>query len=103
MAPQTVGKPRAVELLQIAVGGVAGLVGGSLAGVAVFQSAIMALVGGMGGAVFGLIAALKGIEGEDGRARQATAGSDRPPVMPPAPDAVRQAKADPRLTGRSAA
>jgi hypothetical protein len=57
--------PRAAELLQIALGGVAGLVGGALAGAAVFQSVIVALLGGMGGAVFGLIAALKRLEGDE--------------------------------------
>jgi hypothetical protein len=103
MTPQTVERPSAVELLQIALGGAAGLVAGALAGAAVVQSVVVALAGGLGGAVFGLIAALKHIEGEDGRGRevkatvaQAPAGFDRPLVKLPAPDAVRQA-------GRSAA
>ena len=109
MAPQTVPeRPSAVELFQIALGGLAGLVGGALAGVAVFQSEIVALAGGMGGAVLGLIAALKRIEGEDGRGgqenvAQAPAGSGSISVKPPAPDVMRQASADLRLPGRSAA
>ena len=78
--------PKAVELLQIALGGMAGLVGGALAG-------------GMGGAMLGLIAALKRIEGEDGRGRPAKAAV----AQAPAPDDVRQAETDPRLPGRSAA
>jgi len=91
--------PKAVELLQIALGGMAGLVGGALAGAAVFQSEIVALAGGMGGAMLGLIAALKRIEGEDGRGRPARAAV----AQAPAPDDVRQAETDPRLPGRSAA
>jgi hypothetical protein len=39
------------------------LAGGALAGAAAFQSVAMALLGGIGGAVLGLIAALKRIEG----------------------------------------
>jgi hypothetical protein len=99
-----------VQLFQIALGGMAGLIGGALAGAAAFQSEIVALAGGMGGAMFGLIAALKRIEGEDGRDRparaavaQAPARADRNPVKPPAPDAVRPAGTGPRLPGRSAA
>jgi hypothetical protein len=110
MGLQTADKPRAVELLQIALGGMAGLLVGALAGAAAFQSEIVALAGGLAGAVFGLIAALKYIEGEDGRGRQenlavaqAPVGSDLNSVKPPGPDAVRQAGVDPRLPGRSAA
>jgi hypothetical protein len=57
--------PRAAEALQIALRAVAGLVGGAVAGAAVFQSAVVALLGGVGGAVFGMIAALKRIEGDE--------------------------------------
>jgi hypothetical protein len=68
MDPQTVPqKPRAAELLHIAVGAMAGLLAGALAGAAAFQSVVVALVGGVGGAVFGMIAVLKRLEGEDGR------------------------------------
>ena len=98
MVPQTVAEgPKAVELLQIALGGMAGLVGGALAGAAVFQSEIVALAGGLGGAIFGLIAALKRIEGEDGLGRQGNG------VVAQASDAVRQVRADTRPPGRSAA
>ena len=66
MGPQTVPQPpRAVELLQIALGGMTGLLGGALAGAAAFQSVVMGLMGGLGGAVFGLIAAFKRIEGDE--------------------------------------
>jgi hypothetical protein len=69
MGPQTVpDTPKAAELLQIALGAVAGLAGGALAGAAFFQSAVVALLGALGGAVFGLIAALKRIEGDEGNA-----------------------------------
>jgi hypothetical protein len=67
MALQSVREtPRAVELLHIALGGIAGLAGGAIAGAAAFQSVVMALLAGLGGAVFGLIAALKRIEGDVG-------------------------------------
>ena len=98
MGPQTVSeRPSAVQLFQIALGGMAGLIGGALAGAAAFQSEIVALAGGMGGAMFGLIAALKRIEGEDGRGRLENV------AQAPAPDTVRPAGADPRLPRRSAA
>src|SRR4051794_17836079 len=110
MRPQAAtDEPRAIELLQIALGGMAGLLVGALAGAVAFQSVVMGLAGGMGGVIFGLIAALKYVEGEDGRGRpvravaQAPAEFDTLLVKPPAPDAVRQARADPRLPGRSAA
>jgi hypothetical protein len=86
-----------VELLEIALGGLTGLVVGALAGAAAFQSEIVALAGSMGGAIFGLIAALKRIEGEDGRGRLENV------AQAPAPDTVRPAGADPRLPRRSAA
>jgi hypothetical protein len=64
MGPQTLpDTPKAAELLQIALGAVAGLAVGALAGAAVFQSVVVALLGALGGAVLGLIAALKRIEG----------------------------------------
>jgi hypothetical protein len=69
MALQTVrGTPRATGWLQIGLGGIAGFVGGAVAGAAVFQSVVVALLGGVGGTVCGLITALKRIEGdvEDG-------------------------------------
>ncbi len=67
MGPQTVPQgPKVAGLWQIALGGAAGLAGGALAGGAVFQSLVVALLGGMGGAVVGLIAALKRIEGPEG-------------------------------------
>jgi hypothetical protein len=58
--------PTVAELLQITLGAVAGLAGGALVGAAVFQSLVVALLSGMGGAVFGLIAALKRIECPEG-------------------------------------
>src|SRR5262249_38281280 len=103
MTPQTVERPSAVELLQIALGGAARAAGAAPAAGASAPPGLAAAAGGRGGAVFGLIAALKHSEGEDGRGRevkatvaQAPAGFGRPLVKLPAPDAVRQA-------GRSAA